>query len=166
MIDLKQYRENARENNLCAEYSEKWDACKNNKQIIDMAFGAKGVDYLCDTIAKGWGISPDVICERFESFINGRYISQQNGYTSKMYCKFTGNITSDTTLLCLIDCDVTINVPGSSICEIYCTGKCNVTVCGYGRAAFICYGNPDDIVITGTCDNMKRINKKERDHYE
>lgn len=166
MIDLKQYRENARKNNLCAEYSEKWDACHSNKQIIDMAFGAKGVDYLCDTIAKGWGISPNVICEKYKSFINGRYVSQQDGYTSQMYCQFMGNITADTTLLCLIDCDVTVNVPNASICEIYCTGKCNVTVYGEGRAAFICYGNPDDIVITGTCKNMKRINKKERDHYE
>lgn len=166
MIDLKQYRENARENNLCSEYSEKWDSCHSNKQFVDMAFGVKGVDYLCDTIAKGWGISPDVICGRFGSFINGRYVSEQNGYTSKMYCKHTGNIKADTTLICLIDSDVVLDIPNASICEVYSTGKCKITVFGEGRAAFVCYGNPDDIVITGSCGNMKRINKKERDHYE
>lgn len=166
MIDLTEYRENARKNNLCSEYSEKWDSCHSNKQIADMAFGVKGVDYLCDTIAKGWGISPNVICERFGSFINGRYVSEQNGYTSKMYCKFTGNITADTTVVTLIDSDVVLNIPNTSICEVYCTGKCRIAVLGDGRAAFVCYGNPDDIVITGTCGNMKRINKKERDHYK
>lgn len=165
MIDLKQYRENARDNNLCAEYSKKWDDCHSNKQIVDMAFGVKGVDYLCDTIAKGWGISPDVICERFGSFINGRYVSEQNGYTSKMYCKFIGNITADTTIVTLIDSDVVLNVPNTSICEVYCTGKCRISVLGDGRAVFVCYGNPEDINIQGMTKNTKRINKKNRDNY-
>lgn len=166
MIDLKQYRKNARENNLCAEYSEKWDACHSNKQIVDMAFGVKGVDYLCDTIAKGWGISPEVICEKYKPFINGRYISQQNGYTSKLYCEYNGDIKCDTTLTCLIDCDVNMEIPGYLLFEVYCTGKCKINISGGGRVCFVCYGNPDDIIITGTCGNMKRINKKERDHYE
>lgn len=165
MVDLKQYRENARMNNLCAEYTEKWDSCHSNKQIMDMALGVKGVDYLCDTIAKGWGISPDVICSRFGSFINGKYISHQKGYTSKMYCKFDGNITADTTIVTLIDSVVVLNVPNTSICEVYCTGKCRIAVLGDGRAAFICYGNPNDIVITGVCGNMKRLNKRNRDNY-
>lgn len=166
MVDLRQYRENAAANNLCAEYTQIWDSCKSNKQLVDMAFGAKGADYLCDTIAKGWGISPEYLCQRFGSFINGRYVSNQNGYTSKMYCMFDGSITADTTIVTLIDSVVVLNVPNTSICEVYCTGKCKITVFGEGRAAFVCYGNPDDIVITGTCGNMKRINKKERDHYE
>ena len=165
MINLEQYRENADKNNLCAEYSKTWDACKSNKQIIDMALGVKGIDYLCDTIAKGWGISPEIISERFKSFINGKYISNQKGYTSKMYCRFSGEINADTTILALIDCDVNVCLPSSGISEIYCTGVCHIHVSGKGRAVFVCYGNPDNILVTGTCENMKRINKKNRDNY-
>ena len=165
MVDLKEYRENARRNNLCAEYSQIWDSCKSGKQLADMAFGAKGADYICDTIAKGWGISPDYICSNYSSFINGKYISQQKGYTSKMYCKYNGDITADTTLIILIDCEANLLLPDVGISEVYCTGKCNISVSGNGRSVFICYGNPDDISITGQSCNFKRINKKERDHY-
>lgn len=166
MVDLEQYRMNASLHKMCSEYYDKWDSCRSNKQIMDMALGVKAVDFLCDSIAKGWGISPEYITERFKSFINGRYVSEQKGYTSKMYCKHIGNVIADTTIVTLIDSDIVLNVPNISICEVYCTGKCKITVFGEGRAAFVCYGNPDDIVITGTCGNMKRINKKERDHYE
>lgn len=163
MVDLEQYRKNASLHKMCSEYYDKWDSCRSNKQIIDMALGVKAVDFLCDSIAKGWGISPEYIAERFKSFINGRYVSEQKGYTSKMYCKHTGNVTADTTIITLIDSDIVLNVPNTSICEVYCTGKCNINVSGSGRVVFICYGNPDDITITGTCGNMKRINKKEAD---
>lgn len=166
MVDLRQYRENAAANNLCAEYTQIWDSCKSNKQLVDMAFGAKGADYLCDTIAKGWGISPDYICSRFHSFINGKYISEQNGYNSKMYCRFNGDIKADTTLLILVDCTADITLPANCICEIYCAGKCDISVRGDGRAVFICYGNTEDINITELNCSVKRINKKERDHYE
>lgn len=163
MIDLEQYRINASLHKMCSEYYGKWDSCHSNKQIMDMALGVKAVDFLCDSIAKGWGLSPEYISERFKNFINGKYTSEQKGYTSKMYCEFDGSITADTTIVTLIDSVVVLNVPNTSICEVYCTGKCRIAVLGDGRAAFVCYGNPDDIVITGTCGNMKRINKKEAD---
>lgn len=166
MIDLEQYRVNASLHKMCREYYGKWDSCHSNKQIMDMALGVKAVDFLCDSIAKGWGLSPEYISVRFKNFINGKYTSEQKGYTSKMYCQFDGNITADTTIVTLIDSVVELNVPNTSICEVYCAGKCRIAVLGEGRAAFVCYGNPDDIVITGTCGNMKRINKKDRDHYE
>lgn len=163
MIDLEQYRVNASLHKMCSEYYGKWDSCRSNKQIMDMALCVKAVDFLCDSIAKGWGISPEYISERFKSFINGRYVSEQKGYTSKMYCRHSGNVTADTTIITFIDSDVVLNVPKNSICEVYCTGKCKITIFGEGRAAFVCYGNPDYITITGKCGNMKRINKKEAD---
>lgn len=165
MVDLKQYRENAATNNLCAEYTKIWDSCRNKKQLVDMACGAKGADYLCDTIAKGWGLDPDYIYGHFDRFINGNYVSNQNGYSSKLYCRFMGDIEANTTLLILIDTDANITLPKNSLCEIYCTGKCNIEVFGKGRAVFICYGNESDISITSEEENIKRINKKERDHY-
>ena len=167
MIDLKQYRENARQNNLCTEYTEKWDSCHSNKQIMDMALGVKAVDFLCDSIAKGWGLSPEYISERFKNFINGKYTSEQNGYTSKMYCEYEGVISADTTMVCLIDSKVTIKKDKSTpICEMYCTGKCEIDIQCVGLFVFVCYGDPDNIIITGNTSGIKRINKKERDHYE
>lgn len=165
-IDLKKYRENARIHNLCSEYSEIWDRCKSDKQIMDMALGSKGLDYICDTIAKGWGISPDIICSRFARFINGGYVASLNGYNSKLYCHYNGEIEADTTIMGIIESDVTINVSSFKICDVYVTGKCHINVKGEGSMVLVCYGNPEDITVSGTCGNLKRINKKERDRYE
>lgn len=166
MTTLEQYRKNAGEHNLCSEYVNIWDSCKSKKEVVDMGLGAKGIDYLCDTIAKGWGISSDVISERFKSFINGKYVSQQDGYTSKLYCNYNGNIFADTTIVGVIDSDVEIEVKDFNICEIYVTGKCHIIAKGNGRAVFICYGNPNDIEISFQNKAFKRINKKDRDRYE
>ena len=165
MIGLEEYRENARKNNLCQEYTDIWDSCKNNKQVFDMAVGAKGVDYLCDTIAKGWGISPSVISERFRPFINGRYISKQNGYTSSMYCEYKGEFTASTEVLAIIKSDVVISIPKNMICEIYTVGVCKIKLTGEGRCVVISYGDENDALVESSCSNMKRIYKKERDHY-
>lgn len=148
---------------MCKDYRGIWDSCHNSKQVMDMALGVKAVDFLCDSIAKGWGMSPEDICDRFRPFLNGRYISEQKGYTSKMYCKYTGIVDCDTTLLLLIDCDVTLAVPHRSINSVYCVGKCNIKVIGQGKVAFVCYGNPDDISITSETSKTKRINKQKRD---
>lgn len=165
MIDLETYRKNAAKENLCEEYSKKWDSCGSNKQYIDMALSTKGIDYICDSIAKGWGISPSYLSERFSHFINGKYKSEQEGYASKLYCEYKGSINADTTIVGLIDCDVDINISDFAICEIYATGKCKINIVGNGRAVFVCYGNPDDIQINGLSENKKRINKKNRDSY-
>ena len=166
MIDLEQYRKNARENNLCSEYSDIWDSCNSNKQIMDMCLGVKGVDFLCDSIAKNWGISPEVICSKFGKFINGKYVRDIDGYTSKIYCKYDGSVVADTTIVTLVGCNVDIRIPTNAICEVYCTEKCDIRVSGDGECVFVCYGNKDDIVISGECRNYKRINKKNRDTYE
>lgn len=166
MTDLGQYRKNAKEHNLCAEYTQKWDACNSNKQYFDMATDAKGMDYLCDSIAKGWGISVDEICERFGAYINARYVTECNGYNSCLYARYKGEIEAKTTLIGLLDCDVDLAVGEDAFCEVYCSGKCDIRLSGKGRAVFVCYGNEENITISGSCGNFKRINKKNRDMYE
>lgn len=161
-VDLKQYLNNAKEHNMCSEYVEKWRKCKSDKQIIDMALSAKAMDFICDSIAKGWGIDPDVINTRFAGFINGRYRSHQDGYTSEMYCQYKGDITVRTTALLIIDCEATITVPKERICEIYVCGNSIVNVIGDGRCVVVKYG-VDSKNISIDCNSYKVIDKKERD---
>ena len=131
-----------------------------------MALGAKGVDYLCDSIAKGWGISPIVLVKDFSHYINGNYTADFDGYTSKLFCRFVGDVLADTTIIALVDSVVSLEVPKNALCEVYCSGECEINVEGEGEAAFVCYGDPKNTIINGSCNNMKRINKKERDKYE
>lgn len=167
VTELEKYREIAEENGMCSEYIKMWDECGSNKQMMDMFMGVKAIDFVFDSIAKGWGISPDTIREKFAPFLNGRYKSEQNGYQSMMFCKYKGAVLADTTIIGIIGSDMDIEVPSTSVCEIYVTGKSNIRVTGKGQAVFVCYGNPEDINIS--YDNglrFKRIDKKERDKNE
>lgn len=165
MIDLKQFRQNATKDGLCSEYATKWDNSGSKKHLIDLAFGVKGVDYICDAIAKGWGISPDYICENFSRYINGGY-TYEDGYSSKMYCRYKGDIVCEDTILALIDCDVTIELPEYHICQIYATGCCNINIVGKGEAIVVAYGKAEDVNVTFTEDvRIKRIQKKEKDRH-
>lgn len=167
MVGLKQFRENARLDGLCSEYSLKWDNCKSKKALMDVCLDAKGIDYLCDSIAKGWGISPDIISEKFKAYINGRYV-YENKYTSTLFCQYKGEIECDTTALTLVECDVDVFIPEYHICEIYATGKTNIHLHGNGRVVVIAYGNADDVVVTKESEHLqyKRIQKKEKDRHD
>lgn len=165
MIDIKTFRENATKENLCSEYVQKWDACGSHKQYVDLALSSKGVDYLCDSIAKGWGVSPQYVIEKFDNFINGKYVSQQEGYTSELFCLYNGDITARTTVITAIESNITITVPEYHICNIYISGKSTVNVRGKGQCVLICYGSQIETTYDETIKH-KRINKKERDKYE
>ena len=165
MIDIKQFRENATKENLCSEYVQKWDACGSRKQYIDLALSTKGVDYLCDSIAKGWGISPQYICDNFNVFINGNYISLQNGYDSEMYCRYKGEVLARTTVISVLESEIEIKIPKSYLCHIYVAGKSKVNVKCEGECILICYGDNIETKHEGNV-RFRQINKKERDRYD
>lgn len=166
MIGLDDFKANAEKEGICEEYRSLWDRCISKKDIMDMALGVKAVDYLCNAIAKGWGMSPSAIRERFDKYINGHYVKDNGKYTSQMFCKFNGLLECNTTLLVLLECNISVIIPENHICEIYACGKSKIDISGQGQALVITYGNPDDIVLTTDMDvRCKRLRKKDRDRY-
>ena len=166
MVDLKQFRENARLDGLCAEYTEKWDSCQSKKQLMDMCLGIKGLDYISDAIAKGWGISTVYLADKFKNYINGNYTFNNGVYTTKMYCLYDGAVVCDTTAVAIIDSNVTLDVPENAFVELYLTGETNVVFKGTGRCIIIVYG--DKVKFSFHEDSNVRyrvINKKEKDSY-
>lgn len=163
MVTLEDFLENAQVEGICDEYRDDVANCGSKKQLMDMALSAKGSDYLCDAIAKGWGISPKEISRRFAPYINGKY-TLDKGYTSTMYCQYNGSIVCETTLLTLIECNIEVEIPEYHTCEIYACGKCNISVKGKGQVLVVTYGNPDDVILKPDMDiRCKRLRKKERD---
>lgn len=163
MINLDKFRQNAAKESLCSEYTGLWDGCKSNKDFIDLAISSKGADYLCDAIAKGWGISPEEIAERFKYFTNGKYVRSKDGYSSELYCIAKQKITAKNTIYVSVDSVLDIEVPEFHICTIYATGKSELNMSGKGDAILVIYG--DKVKVNGKCDRMKVINKKNRDEY-
>ena len=166
MVTLEQFRVNANREGICENYALLWDKAGSKKQLMDIAMSAQGADFLCDSIAKGWGLSPDEIVRRFKRYINGVYTYEaQSGYTSVLYCKYYGAIDAEDTLIILIDCDVTINIPDWAVCSIYATGNTNISIIGGGRVRLLAYGNKTDVTVESVSEDckFKRIQKKERD---
>ena len=133
---LQAFREAANSRNLCDKYSELWDNCKSKKQLFDLATDSNGIPYICESMVEGWGITPDFISEKFKTFINGRYISQHNGYTSAMYAEkfFIEPLVVSTTNVIVMACEGAIEIPENIVCNLFIVNS-DVMVSGSG----VCY---------------------------
>jgi hypothetical protein len=165
MVNLEQFRENARKERICDRYAESWDRAVSKKGLMDLALSAQGADFVCDGIAKGWGISADEIVKRFGRYINGVYTYEDvSGYSSVMYCRYYGEIVVDDTLLVLIDCDVTVFVPDWAVVDIYATGFTSLSIVGGGRVRLIAYGDAGNVVVE-SIDGGCRFRRIQKNHW-
>ena len=164
MITLNQFRDNANIKGICEDKARVWDNCGNKKELMDLALSAQGLDYVANAVGQGWGISADVIRNKFGSFNNGRYVFQsRSGYKTAMYCGFKGRIIGELTAYLIIDSDIDIDIPSYCICELYVTGKCNITLHGSGRCKVRAYGISDDIKVTNYGVDYRRIDRNDFD---
>lgn len=164
MIELEQFRANAAKEGICEKYALLWDKAGSKKQLMDLAMTAQGADFLCDSIAKGRGITSDLIVSKFKRYINGVYTYEDpTGYSSVMYCQYYGAIDAEDTLLILVDCDAIISVPDWAVCDIYATGFTNLSIIGGGRVRLIAYGNQADVTVESVSEGcrFKRIQKRD-----
>lgn len=164
MVDLNKFRQNATQNGICGEYSTLWDSCLSKKEMADLGLSAKGLDYLCNAIAKGWGISPELLSKTFKNYINGKY-RLEKGYTSALYCLYNEDIVCETTALGLVNCNVSVIVPEYHICKIYATANTNITLSGKGEVIVIAYGDPNSVIVNVKSVELKykRIQKTSND---
>ena len=165
MVNLEQFRENARKEVICDRYAERWDNAGSKKGLMDLALSAQGADFVCDGVAKGWGISSGEIVKRFGKYINGRYVYEdESGYSSVMYCGYEGSIDVESTLVVLIDSDVVLSIPDWHICDVYASGKVSISIVGGGRVRLIAYGDAGDVVVD-SIDGGCRFRRIQKNHW-
>lgn len=155
IIDFKQ---RSKENNLCEEYSLKWDGCRTDKELIDMALGVKGVHFMAGLSNTEEGLDTDAIKSRFTEYINGRYKSRQKGYNSSMYVGVDGGIIeADTTLLLAIGCNCTVKVPPFFCAQVYLDRGCREVEMLLGKGSFAeVYTFGDGTKVTNSPDSEAR----------
>ena len=132
---------------LCGDYKGMWDNSTTQKDLVDMAADINGADFLCASVAKGWGLTKDFLLSNFNGLINGGYIAKcgkDNGYTSEIYIGHNGDITVRTTILIVLYSDVIIHVPVNHVCRIFAAGNTNISV--------ECNGVCELIDYTPNCD--------------
>lgn len=129
---------------LCGEYKDKWTNATTPKDLVNMAADINGADFLCSSVAKGWGLSKDFLLNNFVGHINGDYVAKcgnNNGYTSEIYVGHKGDITVRTTILIVLYSDVTIHVPINHVCRILAAGNTNISVECNGVCEFVHYSD-------------------------
>lgn len=148
---LEKLQRDAIEHNICSEYLKKWENAKTKRQLMDIALSAQGSIFMCTSIQQGWGIESSWLRKNFEPYLNHRYI-MEDAYSSCMYVSNKGIAVADTTMILLIDSDMTINVPQNMITKVLVCGKSKVKVNGTGRVIVVRYGEHIDVEFG---DNLK-----------
>lgn len=157
--NILELKRKALDKNLCGEYQERWNSAQDIKDIIDIVTDPNGADFICASVANGWGCSEEYIKTLAEEYINGKYISYHKGYSSALYCGHKGAIKAETTVIIVIHSDVTIYVP-KDVCVMIYTADSNVTVANEGLARIYDYGSEIETQGTGNATVMKAQDKK------
>ncbi len=155
-MNVETLKENILADDICAEYSAQVAACINKKQLFDVALSRQGAQYVCEQVAKGSIITPQVIETLFSSFLNGQYV-RRGEYSSAIYLKFKETIECNTDLLVLINCDVEVVLPPMVTATIFIVG-CNRVKIESKQGVYVqCFGKQPD-VLQG---NIKRLKTKD-----
>ena len=153
---MKEIREYITKSAMCAEYKEKLLSAHSKREMFDIMSDINGLAFLCG-MEGGFELPYELMTEKFGGFLNGAYVAERDGYTSKIYCCYcdTEPIEADTSLIGIFGCgDVTVNVPDNAICRLYIdrnssvtvnTGEGSICICNYagdtvrwqGRGKFI-----------------------------
>lgn len=140
MIDLEQFKINAKKHGICGMLAE-WDNAKSKKQLMDVALSIRGIQYIAGSIAEGWGLSEEYIANEFKPFNEGRYIRELDGYTSALYCcPEDVDVTIKTTSALIIGHDGTITIPKNRPCELHIVNS-DVQIQGDGNGVVYLYNS-------------------------
>lgn len=141
-------RRNALMLGLCEDYRAKWDGVRNMQELADVGLDANGIEFLAEACADGWGLTTDCILRDYGQTAND-YVSQQNGYLSRMYVGIgrhelapaTGYVRIEReTLVLFIDCVVNVRVERGVYCKIHVARNCNLDIDCRGRCDVYSYG--------------------------
>ena len=105
----------SRRGDVCTTYMRRLAAVESREDMFRVLCDANGGAWLFDLHAKGswYPVPVKEFTQEFKAYINGgRIMAYPKGYSSKFYCRYSGEITADTTLVYLLECpEVQITVP-------------------------------------------------------
>lgn len=147
---------------MCDEYVNKVGDARSKKQLMDYVLDAKGSEWFQEMEAKGCGLSYEEITKSFASYINGRYVAEYrnekgNGYTSTLYCCFSGEkINVDTTLCSVLGYTGRIVVTKNNFAKIYLDKNCDVQIqLQDGAKANVEYWKGAKVEVLGNYERVK-----------
>ena len=113
-MQIKEWAEKmSREGMVCTEYTRKIAMAYTKSEIFRILCDANGGFHIFDMHASGVKMPVDELVTEYAMLINGRKVVEYpQGYTSKFYCRYAGEIVADTTLVYVMEsADVEVTVP-------------------------------------------------------
>ena len=103
---------------ICKDYNRKLAEVGGKEELFRVLCDSNGGSWLFGMHASGAVMVPvsDFVYE-FGSYINGGHVvSYPQGYSSKFYCRYDGDIEiiADTTLLYMLECRASVIVPANA----------------------------------------------------
>ena len=111
---------------ICEKYLKPIGEAKSKKDLADL-MDINVCEWLCQMNAKHGGIGR-WLTDNFGNFINGRFITDTNGYTTVIYVKmnhFEKEFPLASTVTAFIDCDVKLLVRKNEVRRIVCS-NCHI----------------------------------------
>lgn len=135
----------SRSGGVCRSYMRRLEAAEGKPGLFRVLCDANGGRWLFERHAKGFFVPVDEFMAEFGSYVNGRHVNNYpQGYSSKMYCRYEGEVTADTTLLYMLECrDMEVEVPRNAYPSVILSdgSRCKITLWEEARANVELYGN-------------------------
>lgn len=143
-------------NNMCADYQGLVKKAKSIKQIFELILTSDGLSYLCEVQERGIDLPYSLITDGFKNYINGKLVYEHTidgepAFTTTLYCCYNNPICVNTTGVCLLNCNSTIEISPFNVAKIYIDRNCDIkVVCpSTSKCIIVRYGDAKINVLEG-----------------
>ena len=144
----------SRQGGVCQPYMRKIAAVGNKTEMFRVLCDVNGGAWLFDLHANGVQLPIEQFLKEYAAYVNGgKTVEYPSGYTSKFYCRHSGDvIQADTTIVYLLECKgAKVNVPMNKYPTLILSHGTDATVSlGHGsRLNIELYGDAEYCLVDG-----------------
>lgn len=139
---------------ICGDYLARYDACRTQEDMYDLACTPEGLMWLTKCCSGGWGFTPEWLADTLRDFTNGRrkaVIEGRSGssYDSMLCVGHSGMVRVDTALCGFIGCDCDAEVAPGAVCRLYADAGSTLRVSVPPGSTVIVETYSDRITVSG-----------------
>lgn len=144
----------SRRGDVCTAYMRKIAAVSNKTEMFRVLCDVNGGAWLFDLHADGVPLPIEQFLKEYAAYVNGgKTVEYPDGYTSKFYCRHSGDvIQADTTIVYLLECKgAKVNVPMSKYPTVVLShgSYAEITMGAGSRLNIELYGDAKYTIVEG-----------------
>lgn len=163
MSRVKEYAESlSRRGYVCNGYMRRIEYADTVGDIYRIMCDVNGGERLLELHSRGVLMPLSAVESEMGRYVNGGMTeTYPEGYTSKFYCMYRGNIEADSTVLFILESDVSVHVPENCYPRIFVSSGsvASIDVTDCYRAEVEIFGDAE-VEITGDGKEKARIKRR------